>query len=107
MAALPPDLRASDPVLQRLLDWLRRTLRDGGFFEGTWPGAVSVTRVTIPHGLGVVPKRVFATGQAEQYTFRWVTGGTTDKQLQLEVRSWDNTARAAGTALAFSWEAAA
>lgn len=68
-----------------------------------WPGGVAVTQVTVAHGLGRVPTKVWAMGQADQYTIRWVAGSTDESQFTVEVRSWDNTVRPAGTQLSFSW----
>lgn len=80
MAQLPPDLRHADPIVQRLLDWLRGFV--GSFVAEvvtaifgaagikirfgsnsvTWPGgSPNTSDTTVTHGLGADPSLVLTS----------------------------------------------
>lgn len=107
------DLRHSDPVIQRIIDYLRGQRVARGEDTLTWtPGGVNYSDVlTVSHGLGYTPTQVLTTSRVP-------IGNTVTRGLIVEpdpatfgpktfqVRGWmTGTAPGAGAQMPFSWQA--
>lgn len=67
MTALPPDSSHPDPVIQRLLDWLRSTRVQDGTGTVTWPGGSATSNlltINFPTAFQRTP-RAFAQSQSQ------------------------------------------
>lgn len=98
------DLRHPDPVIQRIIDYLRGQAAAEGAGTLTWPGGNRLTNVlTVQHGLGVVPKRITLGSSSPNMHVAY--SNVTAQGFDVTGNTIDGTSPAAATARGFSWRA--
>lgn len=98
------DLRHPDPVIQRILDYLRgqRSARGSGTI--TWDGSSRFSPATVvEHNLGVIPRTITFGSASSNMGLSY--GNVTRTTFEVTGNTLDGTSPPNGTARAFSWRA--
>jgi hypothetical protein len=98
------DLRHPDPVIQRLIDYLRSYRPIGGRGSATYDGTGQSSPFTvIRHGLGAIPRTVQLTSADGAANNVWEVSSVNDKTFSVRATTRDESTPAAGTVRDFYW----
>lgn len=106
MGLLPPDSRHADPVIQRLLDWLRGQTRQTGRVTVTWAGASAESDApAVSHDLGRAGKlQLTPTSRAAAAAIAAWGSVPTTSGFSVRARTLDGSVPVNGTTATVDWE---